>query len=132
MAFTPVPFSRHGAGPVRRLYILKKTPVPYYVLVPFNVLEAFAREFRLYRNYGFSPADLPRESYVTLRQGLDDVIVPPAMAWKMAQALPRCEAHFAPGGHFVAIAISDQTIARLKQHLDVAPGAVRTADGTAR
>ena len=31
------------------------------------------------------------------------MIVPPAMAWKMAQTLPRCEAHFVPGGHFVAI-----------------------------
>jgi pimeloyl-ACP methyl ester carboxylesterase len=102
------------------------------VFIDGNGPETFAQELRLYRNYGFAPADLPQESYVTLWQGLDDVIVPPAMAWKMAQALPRCEAHFVPGGHFVAITISDQIIARLKQHLDVAPRAVRTADGTAR
>jgi len=94
--------------------------------------ETFAQELRLYRHYGFSPADLAQETYVTLWQGLDDIIVPPAMAWKMAQALPRCEAHFVPGGHFVAITISDQIIARLKQHLDVAQGAVSTANGTAR
>jgi pimeloyl-ACP methyl ester carboxylesterase len=93
--------------------------------------ETFAQELRLYRNYGFSPADLPRESHVTLWQGLDDIIVPPAMAWKMARALPRCEAHFVPGGHFVAISISDQIIARLKQHLRVAPGAVPSGDETA-
>jgi pimeloyl-ACP methyl ester carboxylesterase len=93
--------------------------------------ETFAQELRLYRNYGFSPADLPQESYVTLWQGLDDVIVPPAMAWTMAQTLPRCEAHFVPGGHFVAITISDQIIARLKQHLDVTQESLRTADGTA-
>ncbi len=90
--------------------------------------ETFAQELRLYRNYGFSLADLPQDSYVTLWQGLDDVIVPPAMAWKLAQVLPRCEAHFVPGGHFVAITISDQIIARLKHHLDVAPGAVRTRE----
>ncbi|MGA8348004.1 MAG: hypothetical protein WB773_09280, partial [Isosphaeraceae bacterium] len=102
------------------------------VFIDGNGPETYAQELRLYRNYGFSPADLPQESYVTLWQGLDDIIVPPAMTWKMAQTLPRCEAHFVPGGHFVAITISDQIIARLKQHLDVAPGAVRTADGTAR
>jgi len=94
--------------------------------------ETFAQELRLYRNYGFSPADLPQESYVTLWQGLDDIIVPPAMTWKMAQTLPRCEAHFVPGGHFVAITIADQIIARLKQHLDVAPCAVLTIDRSAR
>jgi surfactin synthase thioesterase subunit len=54
------------------------------------------------------------------------------MTWKMAQTLPRCEAHFVPGGHFVAITISDQIIARLKQHLDAAPGALRTTDRSAR
>jgi pimeloyl-ACP methyl ester carboxylesterase len=90
--------------------------------------ETFAQELRLYRKYGFSLADLPTDRYVTLWQGLDDVIVPPAMAWKLAQTLPRCEAHFVPGGHFVAITISDQIIARLKQHLDAAPEAVRSTD----
>jgi len=89
------------------------------VFIDGNGPETFAQDLSLYRNYGFSPAELPQESYVTLWHGLDDVIVPPSMAWKMAQTLPRCEAHFVPGGHFVAITISDQIIARLKHHLDV-------------
>jgi len=101
------------------------------VFIDGNGPETFAQELKLYRNYGFSPADLPQESYVTLWQGLDDIIVPPAMTWKMAQTLPRCEAHFVPGGHFVAITISDQIIVRLRQHLDGAPGALRTTDQSA-
>ncbi len=101
------------------------------VFVDGNGPETFAQELRLYRNYGFSPAELPRESHVTLWHGLDDVIVPPSMAWKMAQALPHCEAHLVPGGHFVAITISDQIIARLKQHLDAATGHMRTAHRSA-
>jgi pimeloyl-ACP methyl ester carboxylesterase len=94
--------------------------------------DTFAQELRLYRNYGFWPAELPRESYVTLWHGLDDVIVPPAMTWKMAQSLPSCEAHFVPGGHFVAITISDQIIARVKQHLDALAGAGSTTGRSAR
>jgi pimeloyl-ACP methyl ester carboxylesterase len=87
------------------------------VFVEGNGPETFAQELRLYRNYGFSLADLPPEPRVTLWQGLDDVIVPPAMCWTLSRALPNCEAHFVPGGHFVAITISDQIIARLNQHL---------------
>ncbi len=102
------------------------------VFIDGNGPETFAQELRLYRNYGFSPADLPRDSYVTMWQGLEDIIVPPAMTWKMAQVLPRCEAHFVPGGHFVAITIADQIIARLRQHLNHAPDAVRTAARSAR
>ena len=83
------------------------------VFIDGNGPETFAQELRLYRNYGFSLADLPGDRHVTLWQGLDDIIVPPAMAWKMAQTLPHCEAHLVPGGHFVAITISDQIIARL-------------------
>lgn len=79
--------------------------------------ETFAQELKLYRNYGFSPADLPRESRVTLWHGLHDVIIPPAMAWKMTQILPCCESHFVPGGHFVAITIAAQILSRLKEHL---------------
>lgn len=80
--------------------------------------ETFAQELRLYRNYGFSPAQLPADHNVTLWHGLHDIIVPPAMAWQMAQALPRAEAHFVPGGHFVAVSISAQIMARLRQLLD--------------
>jgi pimeloyl-ACP methyl ester carboxylesterase len=79
--------------------------------------ETYAQELKLYRNYGFSLADLPRKSHVTLWQGLHDVIVPPAMAWRMTQILPCCESHFVPGGHFVAITIADQILIRLKKHL---------------
>ena len=96
------------------------------VFIDGNGPETFAQELRLYRNYGFSPAELPRDRHVTLWQGLDDIIVPPSMAWRLAQTLPRCEAHFVPGGHFVAISISDQIIARLKQHLERISDAVRT------
>ena len=80
--------------------------------------ETFAQDLYLYRNYGFSLRELPSEPCVTLWQGLDDIIVPPAMAWEMTRALPRCESHFVPGGHFVAIAISGRIVERLKQQLD--------------
>jgi pimeloyl-ACP methyl ester carboxylesterase len=84
--------------------------------------ETFAQELRLYRNYGFSPAQLPHGQHVTLWHGLDDIIVPPSMTWQMLQILPAREAHFVPGGHFVAITISGQIIARLRRILDD-PGA---------
>ena len=99
------------------------------VFIDGNSPETFAQELRLYRNYGFSPADLPQESNVSLWQGLDDVIVQLAMTGKWHKP-PRYEAHFVPGGHFVAITISDQIIARLKQHLDVAASAVRITDSS--
>ncbi len=98
------------------------------VFIEGNGPETFSQDLRLYRHYGFSLAELPRDRHVTLWQGLDDIIVPPAMAWRMAQTLPRCEAHFVPGGHFVAISISDQIIARMKQHLEVAIDSVGTTD----
>ena len=62
-----------------------------------------AQELTLYRNYGFSLGDLPADRRVTIWHGLADNIVPPAMAWKMVQALPDAEAHLLPGGHFMAI-----------------------------
>ena len=40
-----------------------------------------------------------------------------AMAWRLAQVLPNCEAHLVPGGHFVAIEIADQVIGRLDRQL---------------
>ena len=36
----------------------------------------------------------------------------------VAQVLPHCEAHFVPGGHFVAITISAQIMTRLRRLLD--------------
>ena len=39
------------------------------------------------------------------------------MAWKMVHALPNAEAHFVPGGHFMAIDAAGQIIARLRQML---------------
>jgi surfactin synthase thioesterase subunit len=36
----------------------------------------------------------------------------------MAQEIPDCEAHLVPGGHFVAVDVAEQIIARLRQHLD--------------
>ncbi|QEH33291.1 Alpha/beta hydrolase family protein [Aquisphaera giovannonii] len=88
------------------------------VLVQGSGPETFAQDLALYRNYGFSPAELPSSHLVTLWHGLDDVIVPPAMGWKMATTLPRCEAHFVPGGHFVAISIADRIIAGLRKSRD--------------
>jgi hypothetical protein len=63
---------------------------------------------------------------VTLWQGLDDIIVPPAMAWEMTRVLPCCESHFVPGAHFVAIAISGRIIERLKQQLEASGVCHRT------
>ncbi len=80
--------------------------------------ETLAHELRIYRNFGFSLGELPPETRVTLWQGLSDNIVPPAMAWRMARSLPNCEAHFVPGGHFVAVDIAGQIVARLRQLLD--------------
>ena len=39
------------------------------------------------------------------------------MAWKMVQALPNAEAHFLPGGHFMAIDAAGLIVARLGQQL---------------
>jgi pimeloyl-ACP methyl ester carboxylesterase len=79
-----------------------------------------AQELRFYRNYGFAIEELPADTRVTLWQGLDDEIVPPVMAWRLAQVLPNREAHLVPGGHFVAIEIADQVIERLDRQLDEA------------
>jgi pimeloyl-ACP methyl ester carboxylesterase len=47
--------------------------------------------------------------------------VPPTIAWAMARALPNCEAHLVPGGHFMAVEAAEQIIARLRQLLDASP-----------
>jgi pimeloyl-ACP methyl ester carboxylesterase len=90
----------------------------HQVFVEGHGPETFSQELTLYRNYGFSPSVLPRTTCVTLWHGLSDIIVPPTMAWKMAQTIPNCEAHFVPGGHFVAIEIAEQIMERLGKHLD--------------
>jgi pimeloyl-ACP methyl ester carboxylesterase len=77
-----------------------------------------AQELRFYRNYGFAIEELPADKPVTLWQGLDDNIVPPAMAWSLARALPNAEAHLVPGGHFVAIDVAERVIDRLVRQLD--------------
>ena len=80
--------------------------------------ESVAQELAIYRNYGFALKELPAYRRITLWQGLDDNIVPPAMAWQLTRALPNCEAHFVPGGHFVAVDIAGQIITRLTQLLE--------------
>ncbi len=85
-----------------------------------------AHELSLYRNYGVPLEGLPANTRVVLWQGLGDTIVPPSMAFAMARAIPNCEAHFVPGGHFVALEIADQIIARLMHLLD-APARVAPA-----
>jgi pimeloyl-ACP methyl ester carboxylesterase len=80
--------------------------------------EGLAQELRVYRNYGFALTDLPADPSVTLWQGLSDNIVPPMMAWRMVQTFPNAEAHFVPGGHFVAIEVAGAIVARLRQLLE--------------
>lgn len=79
--------------------------------------DGLAQELVLYRHYGFALGDLPASRRVTLWHGLTDNIVPPAMAWKMVQALPNAEAHLLPGGHFMAIDAAGAIIRRIGQHL---------------
>jgi pimeloyl-ACP methyl ester carboxylesterase len=80
--------------------------------------EGLAQELGLYRSYGFSLEDLPANRRIVIWHGLTDNIVPPAMAWKMVQALPNAEAHLLPGGHFMAIESAGLIIARLMQQVD--------------
>jgi pimeloyl-ACP methyl ester carboxylesterase len=80
--------------------------------------ESLAQELVIYRKYGFSLRNLPADRRVVLWHGLSDNIVPPAMAWRMTRALPNAEAHLVPGGHFVAVVIAGQVMARLRQMLD--------------
>jgi pimeloyl-ACP methyl ester carboxylesterase len=82
-----------------------------------NGPEGLAQELTLYRNFGFSLGDLPAGRRITIWHGMTDNIVPPAMAWKMAQALPNAEAHLLPGGHFMAIEAAGLIITRLGQQL---------------
>ncbi len=79
--------------------------------------EGLAQELRLYRTYGFPLDQLPACRRVMLWHGLTDNIVPPAMAWKMVQAIPDAEAHMLPGGHFMAIDAARLIVNRLVQQL---------------
>ncbi len=89
----------------------------HQVFAHANGPEGLAQELSLYRNYGFALDDLPKTHRVTIWHGLTDNIVPPAMAWKMVQAVPNAEAHFLPGGHFMAIETAGLIVARLMQQL---------------
>jgi pimeloyl-ACP methyl ester carboxylesterase len=89
----------------------------HQVFANVNGPEGLAQELSLYRNYGFALGDLPTNHRITIWHGLTDNIVPPAMAWKMVQALPNAEAHFLPGGHFMAIETAGLIVARLGQQL---------------
>jgi pimeloyl-ACP methyl ester carboxylesterase len=91
----------------------------HQVFTEGNGPEGLAQELSFYRNYGSSIEAVPPNPRVTLWHGLDDTIVPPAMCWKMVQALPNAEATFVPGGHFMAIEAADQIIARLRKQLPV-------------
>jgi hypothetical protein len=75
------------------------------------------QELAIYRDYGFSLGSLPPNTRVTLWHGLSDTIVPPSMTWRMVHALPDAEAHFVPGGHFMAIDVAGQIIGRLRQQI---------------
>jgi pimeloyl-ACP methyl ester carboxylesterase len=83
--------------------------------------EGLWQELAIYRGSGFSLRDLPADRRVALWHGLADTIVPPTIAWAMARALPNCEAHLVPGGHFMAVEAAEQIIARLRQLLDASP-----------
>jgi pimeloyl-ACP methyl ester carboxylesterase len=84
--------------------------------------ESLAQELTIYRNYGFALKDLPAYRRISLWQGLDDNIVPPAMAWQLTRVLPNVETYFVPGGHFVAVDIASRIIARLMELLNEPAG----------
>jgi len=77
-----------------------------------------AQELVLFRNLRLPQTKLPDHRRITLWHGLDDDLVPPAMAWTLAQRLPNCEAHFVPGGHFVALEIAERVVRRLRALVD--------------
>ncbi|HEX8201396.1 MAG TPA: alpha/beta hydrolase [Isosphaeraceae bacterium] len=92
--------------------------------------ESLAQVLTLFRHFGFSLRDLPADRLVCLWHGLADTVVPPGMTWAMAQHLPRCEAHFVPGGHFMAVDVADRIISRLRRLLDAPePASAAAVDG---
>jgi pimeloyl-ACP methyl ester carboxylesterase len=84
-----------------------------------NGAVGLAAELGMYRFRGCSLHNLPAHKRIVLWHGLDDIIVPPAMAWKLCRALPNSEAHFIPGGHFMAVDFSPEIVARMRQQLEV-------------
>src|SRR5262249_14387942 len=44
-----------------------------------------AQELAIYRNFSYALAELSAKRRVTIWHGLDDIIVPPSMAWKLVQ-----------------------------------------------
>lgn len=92
----------------------------HQVFTDGNGAIGLSEELGMYRYRGLSLGDLPRDKGVTLWHGLEDIIVPPAMTWKLARALPNSEAHFVPGGHFMAVDVAPEIIARLRQQLELA------------
>jgi pimeloyl-ACP methyl ester carboxylesterase len=80
-----------------------------------------SHELGIYRYRGLSIGGLPPATRITIWHGLDDIIVPPAMAWKLTRSLPNSEAHFVPGGHFMAVDAAPAIVARLREKLDSVP-----------
>lgn len=89
----------------------------HQVFVDGNGPQSLAHELVVFRTFDITGAALPRDRRVTLWHGLDDDLVPPAMAWAMARRLPHCEASFVPGGHFVALEIAERVVLRLRDQL---------------
>jgi pimeloyl-ACP methyl ester carboxylesterase len=83
--------------------------------------ESLTQEVVGFRNLRLPLETLPRDRRVVLWHGLSDDLVPPAMSYQMARRLPNCEAHFVPGGHFVAVSIAEQIVTRLRQLIDLSP-----------
>jgi pimeloyl-ACP methyl ester carboxylesterase len=88
------------------------------VFIVGNGPETLAQELTIYRYHLLPVRELPADMRITLWHGLDDNIVPPLMAWTMVNTLPNSELHLVPGGHFVAVDIAGQIIARLRQLLE--------------
>jgi pimeloyl-ACP methyl ester carboxylesterase len=91
------------------------------VFVEGNGPENLAQEVRGFRNFHLPLEALPADRRVALWHGLSDDLVPPAMSYQMARRLPNCEAHFVPGGHFVAVAIAESIVMRLRRLLHPSP-----------
>ncbi|MGO9470809.1 MAG: alpha/beta fold hydrolase [Isosphaeraceae bacterium] len=100
----------------------------HQVFTEGNGAVGLAHELGMYRYRGFPLAGLPRDKRITLWHGLEDVIVPPAMTWKMVRSLPNSEAHFIPGGHFMAVDAAPAIVARLRQQLDEPAGSRSVAE----
>ncbi len=82
--------------------------------------DGLVQELLGFRNLRLPLEALPGNRYVSLWHGLSDDLVPPAMTYQMSRRLPYCEAHFVPGGHFVAVEIAGPIVTRLRQVLDAA------------